>query len=674
MRSAAAERAELRRLARSWGVQSAYVDTEGRRRVAAPEALMAVLRALGVPVHSPADASRLPGPDDRRRCIVAWNGRFATRWPRSGRARPKLELVLEDGAVLDSPVDVEARDDHWHLRARRPLPIGVHAARFGGGPDQLVHILSAPRRCVTNDRRDAGIFVPTSALRSRHDWGCGDLAGLGALTAWAGERGLRWVGTLPLLPCFLDEPFDPSPYSPVSRLFWGELFVDLDDGDGLEADGAVRAVLGDDNVVAARRTLRRRQQVDYRAVMQLKRRVLGAMADAAFRNDTIRTGIERLARTDRDVEAYARFRATVQQRRVTWLRWPARLRDGRLRDGDYREEDRRVHVLAQWMLRRQLGRLRQRGNDAALYLDLPLGVHGGGYDTWRHPEQFALGVTVGAPPDTFFPGGQNWGFPPLRPAASHHGAHAYFRAAVAHHLSAARMLRVDHVMGLHRLFWIPEGLDATDGVYVRYPAEELYAVLAIESHRHDALIVGENLGTVPEVVDRSLDRHGVRRMHAAQFGFAADSERAVTPPPRGGLACLNTHDMATFAAFWRDEDLELRRRLHVGTAEDLRRERAGRVELRSAIKRFLTDRGRLRVRRPDTRHVLWALLDELAASDAGTLLIALEDCWEELRPQNVPGITSGYPCWRRKIARSLRTIVADRDLSRRLERVATRTR
>jgi 4-alpha-glucanotransferase len=284
-----------------------------------------------------------------------------------------------------------------------------------------------------------------------------------------------------------------------------------------------------------------------------------------------------------------------------------------------------------------------------------LAVHGAGYDVWRHRGRFATGMSAGAPPDTFFRGGQNWGFPPLLPGECLDD----LRASVRAHLEHAGLLRVDHVMGLHRLYWIPDGLDAKEGLYVRYPAAELYAVLSIESHRAKAAIVGENLGTVPVEVTRQLGRRGLLGMHVTQFAMEAVPGAAVRPAPRGTMASLDTHDTPPFAAHWEGADIDLRERLGLLEPDDVQREHAARAGLRDAVLAFLRDRGRLAAGASETADVLAALLEELADGDAEVVLVNLEDLWLERHPQNVPGITDAYPSWRRRAERSLESIVAE---------------
>ncbi|MFW6200544.1 MAG: 1,4-alpha-glucan branching protein GlgB, partial [Gemmatimonadota bacterium] len=348
------------------------------------------------------------------------------------------------------------------------------------------------------------------------------------------------------------------------------------------------------------------------------------------------------------------------------------------------------HLYVQWLADRQMRRVRDARGERGpgLYLDLPVGCDPDGFDAWRHRDLFAEGISVGSPPDAFFGEGQDWGFPPLLPAAMERSGFAYTIACLGHHMRFADRLRLDHVMGLHRLFWIPRGMPATEGVYVRYPHEALYAVLCIESHRHRCAIVGEDLGTVPREVRRSMNRHRIDRMYVAQFeGRPGRDPFLPTPRPRS-LATVNTHDTATFTGFWTGIDIQDRVELDLLHPADAEKERAERAVLRRKWVRFLEEVGEIGGRgsvltdpaetlegesrpgsaapgQPDgidwermPRAVLLGTLRHLARSRASLLLVNLEDLWLEERPQNVPGTGTAHPNFRRKARMNLEEIVS----------------
>jgi 4-alpha-glucanotransferase len=371
------------------------------------------------------------------------------------------------------------------------------------------------------------------------------------------------------------------------------------------------------------------------------------------------------------VQDYARFRAAAEHFAGPWQRWPVGARNRRLtaRVAEPDAVDR--HVYIQWLAEEQLERAASRGRTGeGLYLDLPLGVHESGYDTWRHREEFALGASGGAPPDMFFTKGQDWGFPPLHPRGIREGRHGYFIAAVRNLLRHAGALRIDHVMGLHRLFWVPRGMDAREGMYVRYPAEELYAILTLEAHRAGALVVGEDLGTVPRYVRRAMERHGVLRSYVLELE-TLDPERPLPEPPELSLATLGTHDMPPFAAFIEGLDVDDRVDQGLLNADQTNTERAARERQRRALAAALRERRLLRG--PSPGAAAGPLTDAghryLATSPARMAVVNLEDLWGETEPQNRPGTGAEQPNWRRKASRSLEQLRDDPEVVDRLREV-----
>jgi 4-alpha-glucanotransferase len=406
--------------------------------------------------------------------------------------------------------------------------------------------------------------------------------------------------------------------------------------------------------------------------MTLKRQVLEQLAEKCFtRSSKHRAALETFLREHPHVRDYARFRAAVESRHGTWEQWPPRQRAGRLKRGDYSEAAERYYLYAQWQAHEQVAALARsaRGRGVQLYLDLPLGTHRGGFDVWREQDLFALQASGGAPPDPVFTKGQDWGFAPLHPRRLREQGHRHFIEVVRHHLRHAGLLRIDHVMGLHRLYWVPQGLPASEGAYVSYPAEELYAILCLESHRHQAMIVGENLGTVPAAVNAALRRHRAREMFVAQYELKPSSSGGLRPVPARCVAGLNTHDMPPFRAFWEGLDIADRRELGLLDSKRARQEADRRRALKRALVALLMREQRLRGRNPDAGAVLRACLEHLGASDAEVLLVNLEDLWLETEAQNTPATTTERINWRRKAKLSLEELGKSAEIADVLRRV-----
>lgn len=730
----------LHALARLHGIQTAYHDHSGRRVGASSESLMAALRAMGVTIEGGAGISDALA--RRRRelwdralepVVVGWLPApepFGLRIPAAlGGSVIRVTAVGEDGrrdvSVLDAAtlrvrgrVELEGRIQ-LELEVPVPqVPAGYHELTVevdGGGGERRYRtlLIAAPRRCAGWDSLPGkggwGVFAPVYALWAEQEPDRVPYIGLlERLAEGVAELGGAVVGTLPVLAAFLDGPYDPSPYVPVSRLFWNELYVATSDTGG-EAAHAHGRYLDPGRAMDARRV----------ALAAAARRFFeeheaggsgdepGALLPGPALPDEFASFVRRNPR----VLEYARFRA-LTERRGPWPDWPDRIRARDVRRDDYDVDAARYHVFAQWQAERQLVETASRVGelDVVLYLDLPLGVHPHGYDVWSDRDQFATAMTVGAPPDPLAPTGQNWGFHPPLPEAGRLDRHRYFIAAIQKHLRFARVLRLDHIMQLHRMFWVPG--DARDGVYVRYPHDELYAIISLESHRAGAVVVGEDLGTVPRSVRHGMRRHGVPGMYVVQFELqqapadGADSqppapvhpERLVPKPVRSGaLASIGTHDTPTFAAWWTGRDAEIREARGLMSAPEAADQIAGRRDLRAKLARGLgagridsglehgswagaspgmavggdhpggttgppsglgTDSGFSGLDRAvvaEGLRVQEALYRFLGRSEAGLVLASLEDLWMETEPQNVPG-TPAAVNWRQRARRPLDAI------------------
>ncbi len=472
-----------------------------------------------------------------------------------------------------------------------------------------------------SNERKLGVFGPLYALRSAHGGGVGDLEDLARLCVWAGGLGASLVSTLPLLAGRYSSPTDGCPYAPVSRSVFSELFLD------------VSAMLTDSERAEAER-LGQASLINYKASWDLKRRVLereAAKADAAV--------IEAFVRGDPLVAQYVKWRAS--------------------------DATQCMYGYAQMLLHEQLLGVRHRAEAAGcgLYLDLPVGVVGGGFDVHRQPDLYAKGVAVGAPPDAYFPEGQVWGFPPMIPEKARLSGHAELAEATRRHLRYASTLRLDHVMGLWRLYWIPDGHGADDGVYVRYDATGALDLLADLSHEHRATFIGENLGTVPPEVDAAMIERKLMGMTAAQYdgGDQAMAPGAAKPEL---LAAANTHDMPTFAGYLAGRDIDLRWALRLmdksSASYDARLRKAAVEQLHK----------KLGVR--DEAGLFDALMDRLCDAPAPVVMLALEDLWGEREPQNIPGVSAGYPCWRRPMHVTLEELIGDDSIAARVRAWAGR--
>ena len=564
------------------------------------------------------------------------------------------------------------------------LPIGRHRLRVtaetqGGpgsnalGPDDatvVVAPLQLPR--FADDARLWGVFAPVWSAWS-HRRPEVHLGQLDAVGAWTAAHGAKLVGTLPMLATFLDRPVDPSPYSPVSRQWWNEALVDLDACVGISecADaGSLRALVGPADPAAP---------YDAPGQWARTRAVLAALAAHASESGTLASLVDAFVADNPGVVEYARFRATVERTGTGWHAWPEAARRGHL-DARANDADVRMWIHAQWEVRRQLADLGSHmdGRGQRLYLDLALGANGDGFDTWTDQALFGWGAAVGAPPDEFFTAGQNWGFPAVLPGASRSTGHEYVAGCLRAHLQVCTVLRLDHVMGLQRLFVIPDGMGADGGAYVNQPLQELLAVLSVEAWRAGAVVIGENLGTVdPGVVD-AMDRHGLYGMYVGQFEVPTDANTTMVLPGPGVLASVNTHDTPSFAGWLAADDADRRR--DMGLLDDAgviaqRQLRATQVaRLRSElVRRRALDGDTVGPAgsgpADDSVALLAGLLEVMGATDAPAVLVSVDDLVGAVEPQNVPGTPAERPNWVLRLPVPLDDLIADPRVASVLQRL-----
>ncbi|MEU8513684.1 4-alpha-glucanotransferase [Kitasatospora sp. NPDC048722] len=622
--------------------------------------LVAVLGALGVEAGTPEEVRAAL---DRHRaeqqarllppCVVVRQGR---RTALDVPADARLHVELEDGGVWELP----RGHSHW-LPADLPLGRHVLTAECGSGTARAALVV-APDKLPELPTRSWGFLAQLYSLLSERSWGMGDLGDLADLAQWAGgDLGAGFVQINPLHAGLPGAPSDPSPYRPSSRRFADPVHLRV------EAVPEYAYLVGDQRAEAeelGRRAARLRAEVlghdgliDRDAVWALKREALellhevprGAGRDAAYR--------AYLRREGEWLERYALWNAIAEEHGPDWHTWPKGLRhpDGSGTERARKELADRVefHRWLAWQVDQQLAAARAAADGAGMPVglihDLAVGVHPDGADAWVLQDVLAGGISVGAPPDAFNAHGQDWGLPPWRPdalAAAGYAPYAELLRAAARHAGA---VRIDHVMGLFRLWWVPQGHAPTEGAYVRYDAEAMLGVLALEAHRAGTAVIGEDLGTVEPGVREELAERGILGTSVLWFerDWAAGGE--ILPPDRwrrGCLATLTTHDLPSTAARLSGEHVELRHRLGL-LARPLGDEQAQAAEELAEWRAALTRLGLLAPGEPLSMPVLYRFL---GATGAGLVGVWLPDLVGDPRPQNLPGTWDQYPNWRLPIA------------------------
>ena len=544
-----------------------------------------------------------------------------------------------------------------HAASRETLTRLVAAISGGPArPNRCEEAAGEAQRAYQGDgRRLWGIGVQLYALHSHRNWGHGDFTDLSQLVALAAARGASAIGLNPLHALFLDRAEQASPYAPNSRLYLNPLYIDVE---AIEEFPGVAAAGLQGEIDA----LRASDMIDYPGVARAKLAALKlaherfrAQASAARRADF-------LAFREQEGDTLLRFACFEILRRQyaprAWPEWPSPWRHpsrGELQ-AFYRahERDCEFHEFLQWIADRQLRACqetaRRLGMPVGLYMDLAVGMDRQGADAWVQQDVVLADISVGAPPDEFNPAGQDWGLVPFNPHTLPADDFATTRRLMSATMRHCGAIRIDHVLGLKRLFMIPRGLGAAGGAYVRMPFEPLLRVIADESNRHRTIVIGEDLGTVPEGFRDTLKRWGLWRCLVMLFERGGDGRFA--PPeryPAEALATFNTHDMASFRGWMEGHDLGVKRAIGVDPGESEEGRAYSQQALRDALAQWAPAYA------PDD---IAAVAAFLAATPARLVVIALDDILDVREQINIPGTVEQHPNWRRKLPLALEDLGA----------------
>jgi 4-alpha-glucanotransferase len=573
-----------------WGIHHHWIDATGRPQVV-PDAIVGRLRqAIGEP----------PEDLDDRAPVVTRPGRDL--------GEGTVEVTCEDGEIRR--VDGVLPDD---------FPLGYHRLRSPRGHDRLLVV--SPGRCwLPPGTRAWGWTVQLYAARSRRSWGMGDLADLRAVRQWTQELGAGFLLVNPLHAVAPTLPQESSPYLPATRRYRNPLYLRVE-----EVPGADRVDLS--GLTARGRALDDDRLVDRDAVWRLKREALQAVFAAGAGDHTAFPGFADWRRAqDPGLQEFATWCALAEEHGPSWPDWPTALRDpgsDAVAAFAAGHTDRvAFHAWLQWLLDVQL---RDATGDLTVIQDLPIGVAGGGADAWAWQQTMAAGVKVGAPPDAFNAAGQDWGSPPLTPWRLRQAEYRPFIESIRATMAGAGGVRIDHVMGLFRLWWVPEGMQPADGAYVRYPSEEMLDIVALESHRARSIVVGEDLGTVEPGVREALAARDLLSYRLLWF-----EEEDPADWPVKALAAVTTHDLPTVAGLWSGSDVREQRHYTDATHDELeqgRRSLLTRLEGRGGPP---TDAGAAAA--VEAAHRL------LARAPCTLLAATLDDAVAEERRPNIPGV------------------------------------
>jgi (1->4)-alpha-D-glucan 1-alpha-D-glucosylmutase len=703
----------LDELALRRGISLDYEDYKGRRRIVSDDTKRALLQALGRPVPSDAAIEQALRDVEEREWSAALPAVIVVR--ESQRCEITLThdeapedatlswaLRLESGELRDGTLPAQAAEvlarravaDHRRLRRRFALPgsfpAGYHTLRVSGLgiADARTSLIVVPDRCyvpeaLDNGARGWGLAIQLYTLRTARDWGIGDFGDLRRLVEQAAAVGADFVGLNPIHALYPARPEHCSPYGPSSRTFLNVLYIDVAAIPEFEACERARELLASADFAERIARLRRADHVDYSGVAALKLPVLRTL-HADFRAQHVARETER-GRAFREFVAQAGPALTLQARFDSlsanfggsgWRAWPQAFHDpDAAAVADFARDhaaDIELHEYLQWIADEQLAAA-QSGARAAgmllgLYRDLAVGVDADGADAWAAQELYRTHASIGAPPDALALQGQDWGLPALDPHVLQARAYVDFVQLLRANMRHCGALRIDHVMSLLRLWWVPKGARSDAGAYIRYPFEDLLGILALESQRNRCLVIGEDLGTVPEQLRKALPAAGVLSYRVLYFEKeSASTFKAPSQYPLIAMATVTTHDLPPLVSYWEGADLALRDRLRLFPTPEIRAQcYAERSSDRKALLRALAAEQLLPYEQdPDsaaytqmTFELAAAIHVYLARSASALMAVQAEDLLMMRDPVNLPGTSTEHPNWQRKLTHEVDALFA----------------
>jgi len=623
-------RATNRQRTNAWGIDLNYEDAFGKWHETDEETINAIRAAM----H--ADASTSAPPKDDSLIVVKAGEQRQLPGPAT--------IMLESGETRTVK-----------RRLPRNLPAGYHQLEFETTGRRATLIVSPGKCCLPEDLRTWGWAVQLYAARSRESWGIGDFADLDRLARWSAELGAGMMLVNPLSAPTPITPIQASPYYPTSRRFFNPLWLSIPWIPGATSDTIPQL----EKIASAAQNLNSERRIDRDKVFAFKMEALELLW-LEFPGDS---SFDQFCREQNaDLDRFATFCALAEHHKSGWHAWPAAYRhpDAPAVSQFAREHSSRVrfHKWLQWLVKNQMERCSPH---LAMMQDLPIGVDPDGADAWAWQDVSAQEVGVGAPPDEFNTQGQSWGLPPFVPHKLRAAAYGPFIQTLRGAFQNSGGLRIDHVMGLFRLFWVPNGMSAAKGTYVRYNADEMLAILALESQRAKAYVVGEDLGTVEESARDKLAEHKVMSYRLLWF-----EKQEPETYPQEALAAVTTHDLPTIAGLWSGSDLARQRELGLKPNEEStseiheRLQRMAGLEAHSEIDDVIT--GAYRV---------------LARAPSRILTAALEDAEAVEERPNMPATTPDQnPNWSTALPRPIEDLMASKlphRIAAQLNREATLT-
>ncbi|MBV6819004.1 4-alpha-glucanotransferase [Rahnella sp. PD12R] len=685
----------LEQAAREAGISSGFINAHGKQQAIASETKRELLSAMGWKAgHRPAAT---PVPPVK---VFVSGSRLAL--PVSGEGEFGWTLQLENGATQQGRISGKMT-----LALPGKIPAGYHQLTLTQDAQQWdCRVIVAPKRCYEPDALLAGkklwgACVQLYTLRSENNWGIGDFGDLNLMLENVARRGGAFVGLNPIHALYPANPVAASPYSPSSRRWLNVIYIDVSAVDDFKQSQEAQIWWNQPLTQQRLQAVRASEWVDYADVMPLKLEGL-RLAYTHFRgrktqDPQVKSLASFVKQGGESLYLQAAFDALYEHLAketdvaLGWNRWPEKYHDARgpavRAFCEQHAEDVEFYLWLQWLAEIQFENCyrtsQQQDMPMGLYRDLAVGVVEGGSETWGDGELYCLKASVGAPPDILGPLGQNWDLRPMDPHVMVKRGYQPFIDLLRSNMTSCGALRIDHVMTLLRLWWIPAGETADKGAYVQYPVDDLLAILALESQRHRCMVIGEDLGTVPVEIVSKLREGGVYSYKVLYFERDEENNfRAPQSYPVQAMATITTHDLPTLRGYWQSDDLVLGKTLGLYRDEDV-------------LQELYADRARARQGLLDGLHhydcipkktghkaalmemtpVLNRGLQRYVADSACALLGLQPEDWLDMdAPVNVPGTSDEYPNWRRKLSCTLEEMFADEQVNKLIKDLDKRRR
>ena len=564
------------------------------------------------------------------------------------------------------------------------LPLGYHQLTLTSNGQRFTQqLIITPARCFQlHDKavlhKTFGPALQLYAVKSERNWGLGDFADLQNMIAPLAAQGVDFIGLNPLHALYPELPQDCSPYSPNSRLWLNTQYVALELVDDYAACQAAQQHVASESFQQRLQQVRAATDVDYISVAALKAEVSNLLFQH-FKQQHLQTNSPRASQFKHFVKEGGDSLQQLAIHQVlqgvlfkqdwsmaAWQNFPQALQDPRSSAvAEFANSHRDaidMQLYLQWQAQLQLAAVKkacqQQGMAIGLYCDVAVGANRSSAESWGAPEDFLMDLSVGAPADIMAPKGQNWGLLAYNPLTLRQKAYKPFIELIQANMRYAGALRLDHVMALLRLWCCPLGSDATAGAYIRFPAAELFAILALESQRNSCIVIGEDLGTVPVEISHLMTQYQVMSYRVFMLEQKSGSyDHAAQTYPELSLATVTTHDMPTMVGYWQEHDLALRQTLDLFPSAQVA---AQLHQLRADEKRLMTER--LQLQDGDYKQLVRASHLFAAATPAKLLAFQLEDLVLVHTPVNIPGTSSEYPNWRRRLPENIETLLQQHDV------------